>query len=392
MPAFGESRAHFFSPEEQCLRAREAVAQDEKPGRDRLSAGRTGHESAGWGEGHLESPELGSQLETDAAGQVRGLENLPYVDADAVHAALPVMWERNDAERERLNREKPPGWEERMKALDADAERMARMREQADETAGSGRRDGKVRNLFYEGAANGRSRAESSDTEPERARERYARLRETIGSMDEILRENQKIIDRTEDALLGGNAEFDARAARIGFFTNMNRALALRKQGLNAKIADIEHSRRPENLDVRARQLRRDTQNVQALVESKRGEIRASGRASGAKTRLQSELEAHERAAVNAQKKLDEWMSNPVREQAVRARAEEFSESESAILEEMAGLDRMIADNEERIARAEERTHDLVSLFHDQMRFLVRERAKADRERTDAFLAMTAMR
>jgi hypothetical protein len=382
------------------------AAEDEKPDgdqegvggeNDRGTRGRIGQER-GWGEGHLEGPELGIHLETDASGQVWGLKNVPYVDANAVHLALPVMWERHDAERERLNREKPPGWEERMKALDADAERMSRMREQADELADSGRGGARVRNLFYHDAAGAepawtnRARAESLDTDPERTRERYARLKKIIGRIDEVMRANQKIINEAEDFLLGANAEFDARASCAGFLKNVNEALALRKEALNAELVRSEYLRRPENLDLRGLRFRREIQNAKSLMEAKRAEIGAFGRKSEAKPHLRQELETHEGAAVNAQKELDEWMSDPLREQAMRARAEDLTERESEILDEIAELERMIGGSEEMMAHAQERTDDLVSLFHDQMQYLIRERAKADRERTDAFLAMTAMR
>lgn len=395
-------------------RKRERLAADEEA-RERMAAPMRevarefGREQA-FAERMREEAEYEEQLEVNEKGRIVGMKNIPYLDAGAVHLALPEMWKAHDAEREWLNKNRPPGWMQRMKELDLDAERMVQMRENADELIESGRKEARVRNFFYKHAEDvaveGMNRAEYESlmiTPEETLDRKYEDLQKQSDQMKDAIDAVYSEFKPLEAFYKGERAEYDAQEGLAKLGEQINDALRARRETLNADVASYENLRKPENLDVKAAILQKDIERARAMIETKKVELKTFSRNPEVKKSLQAELASYEEEATGAQRELRSWKKDPNREAAMQARKEALQELESKALNEIMEIDQKIDNNEAILARTQRRMEALeeeyaeayeeeaigeqVDILQDQLEYCMREFAKLNDKRTDVLQA-----
>lgn len=342
-----------------------------------------------------EEGEMESQLEMNERGQVQGIKNIPYLDAGAVHLALPAMWKKHDMERTWLNKNRPAGWERFMKELDLNAERMTQMREKADELIDSGQRDARVRNFFYqyEGAAAAegmdQTKVETLLVSPEQVLENKKNKLEDEDAAINIAVESVVNVERQIDAFLKGKRnEIDNAKAAVAFDEKFINTLNLKLERLHGEH-DLNHKmQQPENLDVYGNRLQSAYERAKGMVEVKKKELSTFKGDAKRRTAALAEIGELEFDASEAQKQLAEWKEDSDRAKAMGDRLEALQKNAANLSKEIMRTEIDLRETEEDKVQYEGRPEmvireisdrslgELSDLADDKMQHLLREKSR----------------
>jgi hypothetical protein len=306
------------------------------------------------------------QLETDEGGHISRMKNIPYLDAGAVHLALPAMWKRHDAERARINRMKPPGWERTLRRLDVDAERMTQMREKADELLDEGRRDAKVRNFFYRHESfatedRDTTRLETFSVSPEGSMERRehdltVELEEIEGAMAEAKNASNQI----DDFLDGKQEELDRVQVVSALYEDVVTGLERKLKRLQGEH-DLNHAmQQPERLDVYGDRLVATAERAKGMIESKKRELSVFRGNAAQRKEILVEIGEYEFEATEAKKKLAEWKEDPARARAMGYRLEALQDEAAELSTEIARVEEAMVPAKADKARYEGKTEEIL--------------------------------
>jgi hypothetical protein len=349
-----------------------------------------------------EEGEMESQLEINEKGHVSGIKNIPYLDAGAVHLALPAMWKKHDMERTWLNKNRPAGWERLLKDLDLDAERMAQMREKADELIDSGQRDARVRNFFYqyEGAAAvkgmDQAKVETLLVSPEQVlADKEKKLGEENAAIEEAIEEVYDVSRQVDAFLEGKQNEIDHATELVEIDDSLIKGMNLRLVNLQAEH-DLNHKmQQPENLDVHGGRLQAAYERAKGMIETKKKELATFKGGGEKRTDILAEIGEHEFNASEAQKQLTEWKGDPARARVMGYRLEALQDEAADLSDQIMQSQHLLKAAEEHKIQYEGKTEmivrgvdeknlpELIDLADDKMQYLLREKARVQREMSD---------
>lgn len=367
-----------------------------------LDAIRGGREQA---ESELSDPdsEVNRQLELNESGEVLGFKNIPYVSGSSFYRAMAGRMGRLRTEMLGLLEEAPGATRDRRLAeLERESESWIKMRQDMvfAEENGADLSKFMLRNRLYRQIESiGSGELDKVDYEtltitPEEALEkRSEELKKQDEVLDGLLQQASEVLWSSESFVEG------RRLAMAEFLHGAERYRAMKNESLGHRIDFLHTLEATDQLDMKSKRLGLLIDGANAKIELFRSKMGRKMDDASVKT-IREVIDSLEGSVSSYRADLDEWRHHPIREEAMRCRAEDVKDkirelefererpsySELHVqdpkrLSESGFRDGVFSGSAEEVAKAREEYRASVLLMRDRIDRILEEKSDIAKQR-----------